>query len=221
MRANGWTTSSLTLNEKQNQVDSLKPSAVPEQDNKAAATQPSVKPTGTVLPLSDADHVLGEKNAPLTLIEYSDIECPYCQGFHATMLQILKDYQGKVKWVFRHFPLSFHPQAKPAAEAAECAGEQGKFWEYINSLYENQTLLGADYYQTLAQNLKLDLTKFTSCLASDKYLSRIDQDTQGGSQAGVTGTPGSFLIGKDGSAQTIKGALPYSSIKAMIDAALK
>jgi len=176
---------------------------------------------GKVPVVSDADHVRGDANAPLTIIEYSDFECPFCARFHPTMQQVMDNYDGKVRWVYRHFPLSFHPEATPAAEASECAAEQGKFWEYADALIENQDSLSATYYPQLAQQLGLDTTKFNDCLSSDRMLDRVQSDQAGGSAAGVTGTPGSFLIDADGNAQAIKGALPYASVAAMIDAALQ
>ena len=137
------------------------------------------------------------------------------------MEQVMEQYKGKVKWVYRHYPLSFHPQSQPAAEASECASEQGKFWEYAKGLFENQKSLGAEFYSKLAGDIGLNVSTFNTCLESDKYLSHIQQDLEGGSGAGVRGTPGSFLIDKDGNAQAIKGALPFSSIQPLIDEALQ
>ena len=96
-------------------------------DAGGAALADALPATVTGVPIVTADdHVRGDKNAPVTIIEYSDFECPYCERFHPTMLEVMEKYDGKVRWIFRHFPLSFHPNAKPAAMAAECAGEQGK-----------------------------------------------------------------------------------------------
>lgn len=174
-------------------------------------------PSGEVPVVTAADHVRGDTNAPITIVEYSDFQCPFCARFHPTMQQIMEEYDGKVKWVYRHYPLSFHPEAKPSAEASECAGEQGKFWEYADALVENQAALSSSLYTKLAEDLGLDTSDFASCLSSDKYLDVIDTQLQGGMAAGVTGTPGSFVIGPDGNAQSIKGALPFSSIKPLID----
>ncbi len=185
-----------------------------------SAAQPEEK-VGTVAPVSASDYVRGDKNAPITMIEYSDFECPYCQAFQATMNQVMADYKGKVKWVYRFFPLSFHANATPAANAAACAGEQGKFWEYADALYENQSSLGDALYTKLAGDLKLNTTKFADCYQSKKYQSRIDADRQSGSAANVNGTPGTIIISEDGSKQLVPGALPYAQVKAMLDAALK
>jgi len=184
-------------------------------------TQPSA-PTaaGKVAVVDDSDHIRGDANAELTIIEYSDFQCPFCARFHPTMQQVMDEYDGQVRWVYRHFPLSFHPNAAPAAEASECASEQGKFWEFADALVENQDLLSDSYYSKLAGELGLDVNKFNDCLESDRGLTIVQNDEAEGASAGVTGTPGSFLIDKDGNAQAIKGALPYASVKAMIDAAL-
>jgi protein-disulfide isomerase len=184
------------------------------------APTPSNAPVGEVPAVTGTDHVRGDANAPVTIIEYSDFQCPFCSRFHPTMKQVMEEYAGKVKWVFRHYPLSFHPEAEPAAEAAECAGEQGKFWEYADKLFENQADLGDDLYTQLAKDLGLNVSQFESCLSSDKYLDRIKSDMKGGVEAGVTGTPGSFVIDADGNAKAIKGALPYSSVQAAIEQAL-
>ncbi len=200
----------------------------------AANTQPSAAPavntgtpTGTVPVVTDADHVRGDKTAPLTFIEYSDIECPFCKRFHPTMLQMVDEYKGKVKWVYRHFPLSFHANAPKEAEATECANELGgndAFWKYMDALFERTTSNGTgfalDALVPLAKELGLNEAKFKECLDSGKYAAHVQVDMAGGSSAGVSGTPGSFLVDADGNAQLVSGALPYSSIKSLLDAAL-
>jgi protein-disulfide isomerase len=178
-------------------------------------------PTATGVPaVTEADHIRGNVDAPITIIEYSDFECPYCERFHPTMQQVMEDYTDEVRWVFRHFPLSFHPNAIGAAMAAECAGEQDKFWEMGDALFENRTTLGEDLYLSLASDLGLNTSAFTDCYESDKYLDDIEAEAQAGAAAGVTGTPGSFVIDADGNAIPIKGALPYSSVAAAIDSVL-
>ena len=178
---------------------------------------PVAQPAADVPPVAADDHVRGNKNAPITIIEYSDFECPFCERFHPTMQKIVQDYDGKVKWVYRHFPLSFHPNAMPAAEAAECASEQGKFWEFADALFENQDRLGDDLYAELVGTLGLKKADFDACRASDKYISQISAELDAGSAAGINGTPGSFIIDANGNAQLISGALPYDSIKQAID----
>ncbi len=184
----------------------------------AAAPTPAAIPAGKVPVVSDSDHIRGDKNAKLTLVEYSDFQCPYCGAFAPTVDQILEANKD-VRLVYRHFPLSFHPNAMPAAEAAECAGEQGKFWEFHDILFANQDSLGEDFYKKTAGDLGLNVTKFEDCRSSDRLLAKVQKDAQEGGAAGVSGTPGSFLIDANGNAQAIKGALPAASIQAMIDAA--
>jgi protein-disulfide isomerase len=179
------------------------------------------EPTATGVPLVTADdHIRGNADAAVTIIEYSDFECPYCERFHPTMLQVMEEYEGKVRWVFRHFPLSFHPNATPAALAAECAGEQGKFWEMGDALFENRATLGDDLYVSIAQDLGLNMGTFNDCIATEKYVDKIEAQAQAGAAAGVSGTPGSFVIDADGNAIPIKGALPFSSVAAAIDSVL-
>lgn len=178
-------------------------------------------PTTTGVPLVvDTDHIRGNVDAPITIIEYSDFECPFCSRFHPTMLQVMDEYGDDVRWVYRHFPLSFHPQAVPAASAAECAAEQGKFWEYADALVENQSSLGDTYYAQLAGELGLNTSQWQDCYDSDKYLNDIEAEAQAGAAAGVSGTPGSFVIDQDGNAIPLKGALPFESVKAAIDSVL-
>jgi protein-disulfide isomerase len=180
---------------------------------------PSPEPT-SVPAVDNEDHIRGDKNAAITIVEYSDFQCPFCSRFHPTMQQVMKNYNGKVRWVFRHFPLSFHPNAEPAANASECASEQGKFWEFADALFGNQESLGDDFYKKTAADLGLNAKKFADCLSSGKYLEKVRAQSQSGASAGVNGTPGSFVIGEDGQAIPIKGALPYESVKAAIDSLL-
>lgn len=188
---------------------------------KAAAADIAPAAATGVPVVSDADHIRGDQNAPVTIIEYSDFECPYCERFHPTMQQVMTNYDGKVRWIFRHFPLSFHPNAEPAALAAECAAEQGKFWEYGDALFANRASLGDELYTKLATDLGLNAGQFKECFDSDKYLDKIRTQAQEGAAAGVSGTPGSFVIDQDGNAIPIKGALPYESVAAAIDSALE
>ncbi len=191
----------------------------------AAAAAPSAAPdaVGEVKAVSADDHIRGPKDAELTLIEYSDFQCPFCSRFHPTMEQLMNDpaYKGKVRWVYRHFPLSFHPNALPAANAAECASEQGKFWEFADGLFNAQDSEGDAFYGQLADKLGLNRGKFDSCYSSKKYNARITADQSSGSTAGVNGTPGTIIVNKKGDKQLVPGAVPYEQLKAMVDQALK
>lgn len=195
----------------------------------AAAAKTTAPTTGNTVAVSSIpavdkdDHVQGKDDATVTIVEYSDYQCPFCSRFHPTVKAVSEAYGDKVRWIYRHFPLSFHPEAKPAAEAAECAGEQGKFWEYSDKLFANQSTLGSELYTKLASELGLNTSKFESCLSSDKYLSHIDEDATGGAAAGVSGTPGTFIYATKGgtTATVIKGAQSEAAVKAAVDALLK
>lgn len=168
---------------------------------------------------ADDDPVKGNADAPVTIIEFSDFQCPFCARFFSdTLPQIEENYikTGKVKLVYRDFPLdNIHLQATPAAQAAECADEQGKFYEYHDKLFENQQLLSTDNYKKWAEELGLDTDQFNGCVDSKKYASEVAKDSADGSAAGVTGTPAFFINGK-----YISGAQPFSVFEALIEAEL-
>jgi protein-disulfide isomerase len=192
--------------------------AIVDNNDSGAKAQPSNGDSGAKadIKISKDDHIRGNKNAKITIVEYSDIQCPFCSRFHETMLQVMKNYPDKVRWVFRHFPLeSIHPYARKAAEAAECAGEQGKFWEYTDKLYANQASLNTEYLSTAAEEVGLNTSKFDSCLSSGRMAARVSADLQQGQNLGVKGTPGSFINGK-----SVPGAVPYSTLEGMIKAEL-
>ena len=192
--------------------------AAPTDPNAAAGEQ-----VGAVTPITDTDHIRGDKNAEITLLEYSDFECPFCSRFHPTLVQAVNEYKGKVRWVYRHFPLSsIHPNAQKAAEASECASEQGKFWEMADKMFEKQAQgLSIAQLSTLAKEAGVrDIKKFDTCVSSGKYAQLVAADLASGEAAGVTGTPGTIVMGKDGSKQLIPGALPYDSVKQIIDSML-
>ena len=167
----------------------------------------------------DNDPVLGNKDAPVTIVSFEDYQCPYCgRAFQQTFPLLKKDYvdTGKVKMVFRDYPLPFHPNAEPAAEASECAHEQGKFWEFHDGLFNNQESLGTEFYMKLAGDLKLDTAKFKQCIESGKYKQEVQDDFSYGSQVGVSGTPTFFVNGI-----MLVGAQPYQAFQQVIEAELK
>ena len=180
-------------------------------------------PTVDLSNIASDDPVEGNANAPVTIVEFSDFQCPFCESFYTnSLLQIRKDYieTGKAKLIYRDFPLSFHPHAQKSAEAAECANLQGKYWGMHDKLFENQSALdnSSDYISDLkryAVDLGLNATEFNSCLDNGDTASEIQADLSDGSNAGVSGTPTFFING-----QKIVGAQPYSAFKAAIDAAL-
>ena len=175
-----------------------------------AAPAPAAKQTFNI---TQSDHVRGDFNAPITLVEFSYFECPFCERHYPTMNQIISNYQGRVRLVYKHFPLSFHPNAQKAAESSECASEQGKFWEYHDKLFTNQPNgYSTDKFKQWAVELKLNAKKFNDCLDSGKYASKVQADAQEGAQKGVNGTPATFVSG-----QLVSGAVPYESFKQIID----
>ena len=163
--------------------------------------------------INQNSNVKGDFNAPITIIEYSDFQCPFCSKFHLTVSQALDGYPGKIRWVYKHFPLdNIHSNARPAAEASECAAEQGKFWEFADGLFENQVSLGNSFYSQLAGQIGLNTGQFNDCVSSRKYKDKVEADYQEGIKNGITGTPGSFING-----EKIPGAVPYTSLKTVID----
>ncbi len=188
-----------------------------------AATAPvAAAAAGKLDPVTDKDHVRGDiKKAKVVLVEYSDFQCPYCAKHDPTMQQIVKDYGDDVAWVYRHFPLSFHPNAEPVALASECASEQGKFWEFSDAMYADQSQISGDaatsttFVNKIASDLKLDTKKFADCVSSAKYQSVVDAGAASGRTAGVSGTPATFVNGT-----LVSGAVPYASMKKMIDDAI-
>ena len=194
--------------------------AQPTANDPSAQQQPPASP---VKPVDEAhDHIRGAKNAKVTLIEYSDFECPFCKQHEATMQQVLKDYPNDVRLVYRNYPLSFHQNAMKEAEAAECVSELGgqdAYWKFHDQIFARTTSNGTgfalDQLGPLAKEVGVDQTAFQKCLDSDKYVAAINQSEQDGVAAGVQGTPGTFVNGT-----MVEGAVPYSQFKTMIDAIL-
>ena len=154
----------------------------------------------------------GPKDAPVTIVEFSDFECPYCGAAHDTVEQVMSAYAGKVRLVYRQFPLSFHPHAEKAAEASLCAADQGKFWEYHDVLFKNQKKLDPTDLKAFAGEVGLDVQKFTQCLESGDKKKVVDADQQAGLAAGVGGTPAFFINGI-----FLNGAVPIDEFKKIID----
>ena len=165
---------------------------------------------------SDPARMRGDPDAPVTIVEFSDFQCPYCQRAYATMRSLLEKYPEKVRFAHRDFPLSqIHPQAELAAEASRCALEQGKFWEYHDMLFEHPNQLGREFLEQHAAMLALDGQQFQVCLDSGRYKAAIEQDRQEGARAGVSGTPGFFVNGI-----FVSGAQPLSVFEKIIDSEL-
>ena len=169
-------------------------------------------------------YALGRPDAPLTMVEFTDLQCPFCREYVAvTFEEIRKNWidTGKLRYISRDFPLDIHPQAMPAARAARCAGEQGKFWEMRLSLMRNASLLSPDYIARTAADLKVDAKAFAACAASTKYDAEINAEIEEGTQLGIEGTP-TFVIGKTAAdsveGPVIVGALPYAAFDAKLKA---
>src|SRR6266704_4886573 len=165
---------------------------------------------------SDPARLRGDPKAPVVIVEFSDFQCPYCQSVQPTLKTLLAKYEGRVSLEYRDLPLrDIHPQAQLAAEAARCAGEQGKFWEYHDLLFANQNKLDRPGLLGLAHGMKLDEKQFDSCLSGGKYKEQIEQDRQLGLRSGVSGTPAFFINGN-----MLSGNLPQDSFEKTIQAEL-
>jgi len=166
----------------------------------------------------DDDPWMGVADAPITIIEFSDFQCPYCKRFFDdTLQQLLAAYDGKIRFVYRDFPLSnIHPQAQKAAEAAQCAHEQGRYWAMHDTLFERQREWGnanaVAYFKAYAEGLGLDAQQFDACLDEGRYRNEVLLDLKAGADAGVTGTPGFFINGR-----ALRGAVPFEYFEAVIE----
>ena len=176
-------------------------------------------------PITNKDHIKGSKDAKLTWIEYSDLECPFCKQMHPVLQKMLADYDGKVRWVYRHFPIAeIHSKSLKQAEALECAavlGGNGTFWEYTNNLYEvtpSNNGLEDSELPKIASRVGLPVDKFNICLESGEFGPRVASDIQNAEELGALGTPYSVLIDtKSGEHYPIEGAYPYAELKQVID----
>ena len=200
-----------------------------DENNKGAA-QALPSGGGDMRPVSADEHIRGNPEAPVNVVEYSDLECPFCKRFHATMQQVIDEYgkKGEVAWVYRHFPLdALHSKARKEAEAIECANELGghvAFWNYIDRLFEvTPSNNGLDLTQlpVIAKNIGLDQSAFKTCLDSGKFADYVSRDLDDARAAGGSGTPYSIVIAANGEKFTINGAQPFEEVKRIIDAALQ
>jgi protein-disulfide isomerase len=189
-----------------------------------APRRPPVPPTAKVS-IKDSES-LGSADAPVTVVEFTDYQCPYCLKFvNDTFPKLKTEFvdAGKVRWVIRDMPLGFHKNARKAAQAAHCAGEQGKFWEMRSVLFANAKKLEEENLPKYAQTVGLDSAAFGSCLASDRHLARIDQSARDAGTVRITGTP-TFVVGKAASdwveGSRVVGARDYETFEAQILKAL-
>jgi protein-disulfide isomerase len=149
------------------------------------------------IPVNENDHALGPADAPVTLVEYGDFQCPYCRAAHFYLKNVLATMGNDMRFVFRHMPLTqVHPMAEIAAEAAESAGEQDKFWPMHDVIYENQDLLSPALLAKLAQRLGLDMERFTEDVQTHRFRDKVKQDFMGAVRSGAAGTPTFFINGE-------------------------
>ena len=159
---------------------------------------------------------MGPKDAKVHVVEFSDFQCPFCGRARATVNKINEEYKGKVRYVFRDFPLSFHKDSAKAHEAAHCAGDQNKYWEMNKKLFNSQQDLKVESLKKYAQEVKLNSKKFDECLDSGKYGDRVKKEIEEGSSLGVSGTPAYFINGR-----MVSGARPFEDFQAIIEEELK
>jgi protein-disulfide isomerase len=194
-----------------------------------APTAPTPQAAAVAPKIVNTDHMRGNKKAQIVLVEYSDLECPFCKTFHLTAQKIVDEYKGKVMWVYRHYPLSFHANAQKESEAAECVtdlGGEDAFWKFIDAIYERTTSNGTGFalekLGPLAAEVGVSQSKFQECLDSGKFAQKVKDEEAQGAKEGITGTPGNILLDvKSGKTQTIPGAVPFEQIKPIIDGMLK
>jgi protein-disulfide isomerase len=185
--------------------------------NELRKTGPAVRVTMEAprfeVALSDGDPSIGSAKAPVTIIEFSDFQCPFCLRVAPTLKKIRATYGDKVRLVWKDFPLTqIHPQAFKAGEAGRCAAEQGKFWEYHDQLFGNQQALQPDDLKKYAANVGVDAGKFNACLDTSKHAERVRDDVAQGTTLGVNSTPTVFVNGR-----RVSGAQPYEVFTALID----
>lgn len=201
-----------------------KPATVELAANNAVAAAPTAQPTddptnyAPVPGPKENEPFKGGKDAKVTIIEYTDFECPYCLRHHDTINQITNTYGNKVKYILRHYPLGFHANAQKAAESFECAAEQGKAFQMVDAIFQANAdkVMGVDKWKEIAKTLGMSTKKFNDCLDTGKYAQKVATDAAEGGASGVSGTPATFVNG-----QLVSGALPFDSFKQTIDGLLK
>lgn len=194
-----------------------------------SAPQAPSAPSKVDIALKTTDYVRGNPNAPVTIIEYSDLECPFCKRFHPSMQQVMSQFGDKVRWVYRHYPLDItcntamsqqlHPNACLAAYTAECVGKLaggGKFWDFVDKMLGDETAPDRAKLIAAAKSLGLNEGRLTSCMDSSEIADKVQVDLREGNSYGVNGTPTSFVNGTP-----VEGAVPFDQLKAIVEAALQ
>jgi protein-disulfide isomerase len=194
-------------------VPSVPSEPLPPSEPTVAADIPAIDPK--------VDHILGNPNAKISVVEYSDFECPFCKRHHPTMTQLLEKYGDDVNWVYRHYPLSFHPQAEPSAIASECVAEVGgndAFWKFTDAIMLDQNT-NVDAAITASG---VDAAKVKDCITKGTYKQKVADQMAGGSAGGIDGTPGNVIVNNEtGDMQLMSGAMPLASFTAAIDPMLQ
>jgi protein-disulfide isomerase len=185
--------------------------AAPAAAAPAPRAVPAALPAGAIEVRAD-DPVRGNPRAPVTIVLFSDFQCPYCARVGPTLEEVQRQYGDKVRIVWKHQPLSFHPHALPAAEAAEAAREQGKFWQMHDRLFGSQRELSPELYERLAKEVGLDVRRFQAATRSGKFRARIQEDQQLAARIGAQATPTMFVNG-----EKVEGAVPFATLKAVVD----
>ena len=210
----------IVLKEDKGNVVAGNPSAAGAVGNTGSGQAASVR----LASITDDDWIKGDRRAPISIVEFSDTECPFCKRFHPTMQQVLDEYDGQVNWVYRHFPLtSLHRKAAHEAEATECAGELGGnegFWAYIDRLFEitpSNDGLDAALLPQIAEDVGLDREEFASCLASGRHEDKVQDDLRDAAAAGGQGTPYSIIVTESGEMVPFSGAVPFEQIASILD----
>lgn len=188
--------------------------------DKEVQVDPTLPPAIVIAEVTEKDWVRGDKDAPITIVEFSDIDCPFCSRHHDTMTQLLEKYDGQVNWVFRHLPLpQLHPEARAKALAAECVGNLGgneMFWQYMDGLFASSA---PDELTAEAKKLGLNMVAFQACVDEERYADKVDADMADAQASGGNGTPHNIVVIGD-ELTAMKGAQPITEFSRLIDAAL-
>lgn len=179
-----------------------------------------------VKPVGKEDHIFGNPKADVTLIEYSDFECPFCARFHPTLKRIVNESDKKINWAYRHFPLtSIHASADAAARASECIARKGgndAFWAFADKVFENQGVIGQPLFEQIAlKTADMNSATLASCMAEESIAQKVNGDLQNAIEAGGNGTPYVVVINTDGDVSSFSGALPYEQIMPIVNKALR
>ena len=198
--------------------------------NKGPSTEGNGEPKKVVVtPVTSSDHILGNPDAPIVIVEYSDLECPFCKQLHTTMKTIMDEYgpTGKVAWVYRHYPIpQLHPNAPEIAEASECIAELGgndAFWKFLDAIFVAAPLnerLDMTKLPALATEVGVDVDAFNACRSSDRHVAKVNKSVEDALAAGATGTPYSVMVTQDGETIPVQGAQPLAALRTVIDTIL-